>query len=123
MKPPCEIVMHKFIPALRAEMAIELYKEHGMNQIEIGRRIGTKQPSVSQYLSGLRGADHDQLTTMFTSFNKHKRKIIDEMLNNEEKIMTICDCCAFCKEIRLEGGFSEYYYKNTGKRWPCPDVE
>ena len=68
MKPPCEVVIHRFVPALRAEIAMDLHKA-GMSQVEIGRRLGTKQPSVSQYLSGLRGADHEFLSNKFKSYD------------------------------------------------------
>ena len=123
MKPPCELVMHRFIPALRAEIAITLYNKHGINQVEIGRRIGTKQPSVSQYLKGQRGGGREQLFSKFSSFEKHKEIIIKSLLEDENRVMTICDCCNFCKEVRLEEGFSKYYHEMTGSRWPCPDAQ
>ena len=123
MKPPCELVMHRFVPALRAEIAITLYNEKGMNQVEIGRRIGTKQPSVSQYLKGQRGGERVSLFSKFSSFAKHKEIIIESFLDDENRVMTVCDCCNFCKEVREEEGFSKYYFEKTGSRWPCPDVQ
>jgi hypothetical protein len=51
MMTPCETILKKFLPALKAGIAQELYEEHGMKQVDIAKRLGVTQAAVSKYIS------------------------------------------------------------------------
>jgi predicted fused transcriptional regulator/phosphomethylpyrimidine kinase/predicted transcriptional regulator len=51
MHPPCEMMMDKFLPAMRVLVARKLSKE-GFSQGKIASMLGVTQASVSLYLSG-----------------------------------------------------------------------
>lgn len=55
MKPPCEVVVKRVLPAIRAMLVEDLAQRHELNQTEIAERLGITQPAVSQYLSSSRG--------------------------------------------------------------------
>ena len=57
MKTPCELVVSKILPSLRASVVKELSGKHGMKQSEIAKKLGITQASVSQYLSATRAGD------------------------------------------------------------------
>lgn len=48
---PSEIVVERFLPAVRAMLAVEL-RDRGMTQQAVAERIGVTQASVSNYTSG-----------------------------------------------------------------------
>ncbi|PSN83674.1 hypothetical protein B9P99_04630 [Candidatus Marsarchaeota G1 archaeon OSP_B] len=50
MRPPCEVMVKKFLPAVRALVAHAL-KEEGLEQEKIARMVGVTQAMVSYYLA------------------------------------------------------------------------
>ena len=55
MKPPCEIIVTRILPQVRALVAIELKEKYGMSGREIAHLVGTTEAAVSQYIHGTRG--------------------------------------------------------------------
>jgi len=59
---PCEEIVQKYLPAMRASIAKKLYKK-GLTQERIARELGLTQAAVSKYVSN--------------SYNKEIRKVED----------------------------------------------
>ena len=55
MSTPCEEIARKVLPALRALIARELVRRHGLAQSKVASLLGVTQASVSHYLSFKRG--------------------------------------------------------------------
>ena len=55
MKTPCEMIVAKVLPNLRALVAIELKKSYNMMGKDIAKLTGITEAAVSQYLHGVRG--------------------------------------------------------------------
>ncbi|RLI09618.1 transcriptional regulator [Candidatus Bathyarchaeota archaeon] len=55
MTLPCEIIVRRVLPALRALIARELVEKHGLAQSKVASLLGVTQASVSHYLSAKRG--------------------------------------------------------------------
>ena len=55
MKPFCEIIVAKILPAMRAIITKELMQTYGLNQTEAAKKLGITQPAISQYNRELRG--------------------------------------------------------------------
>jgi len=49
MKPFCEIIVAKILPAMRAIITKELMQTYGFNQTEVAQKLGITQPAISQY--------------------------------------------------------------------------
>ncbi|HDN51138.1 MAG: transcriptional regulator [Thermoplasmata archaeon] len=92
MKFPCEELASTIIPAIRAEIAIKLSRNHGMKQVEISRILGITQSAVSHYITSFRGKQREIIMSNPTIEEK-----IDEMATmmvngefNEDHICTLC---------------------------------
>lgn len=53
---PCEEIVQKYLPAMRASIAKKLYKK-GLTQEQIARELGLTQAAVSKYLSNKYGKE------------------------------------------------------------------
>ncbi|MCX9010509.1 MAG: winged helix-turn-helix transcriptional regulator [Candidatus Methanoperedens sp.] len=56
MRPPCEIVVQRILPAIRAELA-RIMLDGGLPQQQVANRLGLSKAAVSQYVSAKRGKD------------------------------------------------------------------
>jgi len=61
MLQPQEVVVGKFLPAVRARVAQILLEDHHLRQVEIARLLGLTQAAVSHYHTRSRGLDKDVL--------------------------------------------------------------
>lgn len=59
MRTPCELIVIRFFPTLRARVAYGLRHDHGVRPSDIAVMIGTSNAAVSQYTSGVRGGDEE----------------------------------------------------------------
>jgi len=55
MRPPCEVVVRRVLPVLRALVAKELMDTYGLTQSETAGLLGVTQPAISTYISALEG--------------------------------------------------------------------
>lgn len=62
MKPPCEILVSKILPQVRALVTIELADTYDMRGRDIARLVGTTEAAVSHYINHVRGVQEDFLT-------------------------------------------------------------
>ena len=53
----CEEFVRDHLPSVKACIVNLLYREYGMNQMDIANALKVTQPAVSQYISGVRGCD------------------------------------------------------------------
>jgi hypothetical protein len=49
---PCEKVVRKYLPAIRAGLIRTLYKDYNLGQVEIASKLGITQAAVSKYIIG-----------------------------------------------------------------------
>jgi predicted transcriptional regulator len=96
MKFPCEALANKVLPAIRAEIAIKLFNDYGMKQIEISRILGVTQGAVSHYLTSFRGKERHTFHTILE---------IDEALNDITNMLVNGkvdenNFCTICHKLR-----------------------
>ena len=96
MKFPCEALANKVLPAIRAEIAIKLFNDYGMKQIEISRILGVTQGAVSHYLTSFRGKERHTLNTILEI--EEELNDITTMLVNGKVDET--NFCAICHKLR-----------------------
>lgn len=104
MRPPCEIVVNKLLPAIRALLVKKLIERHEFSQKEVADRLGVTQAAVSQYLSSTRG--NSKLDEILE--NEKIRSKIEELSDkiskgNKKKKEIIKEFCKICKSITNTG--------------------
>ena len=108
MKTPCELVVGKILPSLRASVVKELSHNHGMKQSEIARRLGITQASVSQYLSSARAGD-SRFVERFPKILTYAKDISSKIIAGEDKSEWDGLLCIACKDIRDDDEFCKMH--------------
>ncbi len=103
MKPPCELIVNKIIPAIRAASVRVLINEYGMKQTEVSKTLGITQSAVSQYITHARGG-HEDISTLFPEIEEFARKIAAKVVTGELSGQDI-DLCEPCRQIREKEEF------------------
>jgi hypothetical protein len=107
MKPPCEIIVGKILPTIRAAIVKVLVKE-GMQQKEIAAMLGITQASVSQYINAARGGDKKMLE-MFPEIERYAVEMTESIKRGESETEPGIYLCKICKKIRSDKRFREYH--------------
>jgi predicted transcriptional regulator len=85
----CDIMVRKYLPAMRAEMVLRLVRNEGISQSDAARKLGITRAAVSQYLSGKRGdakvVISHELETLFDRWALS--------LAGSDMRITLCDIC------------------------------
>ena len=96
---PCEVAVKSAIPALRAVLARELVKNHGLTQQETAKILNVTQAAISYYLRKVRG-DVLEVEKVYEVSIKSK-KIADSLIHrNLSKIELSKSICELCITIR-----------------------
>ncbi len=80
MQMLCENIAKFSVPAIRAAVSESLYKEYGMSQEAIAKKLGIAQPAVYKYVHKRYSAKVLRMCAFVKSKNLHK-KIILKILN------------------------------------------
>jgi predicted transcriptional regulator len=108
MRPPCEIVVNKILPHIRADIVKILTQEYRMKQIEVSKRLGITQASVSQYLSSSRGGDRE-FHKLFPEMEEHAKAIAKRIASGDPKDAQVALICGMCSKMREEEKFCDYH--------------
>lgn len=104
MKTPCELVVGKILPALRASVVKELSGKYKMKQSDIAKKIGITQASVSQYLSSAR-AGGTNVTDRFPKIKSYAQDIAKRIDEGQDRSEWHGVLCRACKDIRQDEEF------------------
>jgi hypothetical protein len=100
MRPPCEVVVRRVLPILRALVARELMERHGWTQRRIADALGVTQPAVSTYLSLLeRGEVELDLGELRGRAERIAEGLATSSLTVSDAVMEVCSLC-----INLKSG-------------------
>jgi predicted transcriptional regulator len=108
MKTPCELVVGKIMPAMRASVVKELSNKYNMKQADIARKLGITQASVSQYLSSARGAG-TKMTENFPEIKTYASEISKKIAAGEDRFEWSSVLCRACKDIREKDAFCKMH--------------
>lgn len=104
MKTPCELVVGKMMPSLRASVVKELSGKYHMKQAQIARKLGITQASVSQYLSSARAGD-TKMVEDFPKIRGYASEIAKRIADGEERQGWSEVLCEACRDIREDDRF------------------
>jgi len=98
MRMPCEVVVWKILPAIKARLAKDL-KAKGMSQKKIAQVLDLTEAAVSQYLSGKRAKGLE-----FDPVLNHDIDTVAEAISREKnKEVLTFGLCHLCKEAIQRG--------------------
>jgi len=119
MKPFCEIIVAKILPAMRAIITKELMQTYGFNQTEVALKLGITQPAISQYNRELRGYRVKLLQSNSKIMNEIK-KLTAEIASGNTKSKKIPEkFCEICEKIRREKIICKLHEINYPPISPC----
>ncbi len=104
MKTPCELVVGKILPSLRASVVKELSGKYKMKQSDIAKKLGITQASVSQYLSSAR-AGGTKTTDRFPKIKTYAKEIAGRIAEGQDRSEWYGVLCSACKDIRRDEEF------------------
>lgn len=102
MKPFCEIIVAKILPAMRAIITKELVQTYNFNQTEVAKKLGITQPAISQYRRELRGYRVKLLLSNKEIMDSIKKLTADIALGNIKSRQIPEKFCEICEKIRKE---------------------
>lgn len=108
MKTPCELVVGKILPSLRAAVVKELSGKYHMKQSDIAKKMGITQASVSQYLSSAR-AGSAKVTESFPKIKVYADDIAKRITDGQDKFQVYSVLCTACKDIRSDEQFCKMH--------------
>ena len=107
MKPPCEMIVKKVLPSIRAAIVKAMREEYNMKQTAIAEILGISQSAVSQYYSSTRATDH-RFSVAFPEIMEYASNVSDKMVSGVMKSDDI-SLCEPCQIIRKNKKFAEYH--------------
>jgi predicted fused transcriptional regulator/phosphomethylpyrimidine kinase/predicted transcriptional regulator len=103
MRPPCEIVVKRLLPLLRALVAQELMTVYGWTQSQTARKLGVTQPAVSSYLSLLESEETSRFD--MEDLKALAKRIAEGLATGEMSLSdTVMEVCSLCIKLK-SGGF------------------
>ncbi|MFQ6125379.1 MAG: transcriptional regulator [Candidatus Heimdallarchaeota archaeon] len=108
MKTPCEIIVTKILPSIRAVLVKTLVNDHKMKQVEVAKLLGITQASVSYYMTSARGADK-QILSIFPKVEQYGRDMAAALTREKTSGDQIRDLCRACRDLREQKTFCDYH--------------
>lgn len=113
MKTPCEIIVVKILPQIRAMVALNLKEKYHLKGKDIARLVGTTEAAVSQYLHGTRGVS-PSFSRDFPEILPLAEEAAKELYEKRESDIELTEKLGdICYRLRENEKFIEMY--TTGK--------
>lgn len=114
MKPPCEIVVKKVLPAIRALLVKDLIDRYNLSQKQAAQGLGVTQAAVSQYLSSIRGDEKLERELEKLEIFGEIQGLSDRIAaEGSGKSQIISDICDICDSMRKEGTLCKIHFDDT----------
>lgn len=99
---PCEAAVKAAIPALRAMIARDLIKEHGLTQQKTAELLNVTQAAISYYTKKVRGdvLNVERIRHVRARSKKIATSLVNRELSPSELAIKVCELCSI---VRLSG--------------------
>jgi len=111
MKQPCELIVAKFLPAMRGVLVRTLLNDYGLKQMQVAKALGLTQAAVSHYYNSARGTDPEVLAR-FPEIAEHARQIAQEVARGSDEAAQSAMICEACHEIRGTENFCKFHHES-----------
>jgi predicted transcriptional regulator len=110
MKPPCELIVTRVLPTIRAAIVKTLIEDYKMKQLEISNLLGISQSAVSQYYTSARGVDKNLIKT-FPEIEKYAKEVAKKVVKGKivSSQIILCEpCMNIRKKEKFDNVFEEF---------------
>jgi len=102
LKPRCEVMVSRYLPAIRVLLSRELSRKHGLTEQRIAELLGTTKAAVSQYLSSKRGVTRVRELLRVKAVREEISKIAEELVKSPSRDTRADIICRLCLVLRKE---------------------
>jgi predicted transcriptional regulator len=99
---PCEIAVKKYVPSIRASIAIVMVKYYGLSIYRAAKLLNLTPAAVSNYLLKRRGSDYVDFILndreLYEAVRELAGKIVEGDIGNEEVSAKLCEICRKLRE-------------------------
>ena len=114
MQFPCELVVWKILPAIKAQIARNL-KDKNMKQKDIAKVLDSTEAAISQYLSGKRASEFKIPERM----NEMMEIVSQAVAEGKNQKVLQYGICQVCRDIRTKGMACNVCKKESGDSNDC----
>ncbi len=106
---PCEVAVRKYVPSIRAAIAIVLVRDYGLSIYRAAKILGLTPAAISNYILGRRGSSYTDIILrdeeLYELLNSIARKFVSGDYDERELPRQICTACV---KLREKVGDSSY---------------
>lgn len=96
-KPPCMIVVHYVLPALRVLIMKDLMEKHNLRKIDAAAKMKLSPAAITQYAKGERGAilvkEITKSCEAMRIVSEISRALVDGNMPEEAIMNRLCEAC------------------------------
>jgi predicted fused transcriptional regulator/phosphomethylpyrimidine kinase/predicted transcriptional regulator len=116
VRPPCEIMVVKLLPALRALISHYLIQDYGFTQNKVAQALGVTQASISRGLSQLNRFEKYYTPSVHRTAKTFARQLSQDRLGLEEGIAALC---TFCTTQKIGGILCQLHREDNPNLAEC----
>ncbi|MEE9237881.1 MAG: hypothetical protein V3U52_08870 [Thermoplasmata archaeon] len=111
----CEYAVPKFLPALRADIVLNLAQRHGLSQRQIAAKLGLSQAAVSHYTTCRRGSS--SVMRIYPDLSRCAEKLAGRISRGLSGARLTAALCGVCTSFRQGQGIGPCFciYEGVSK--------
>jgi hypothetical protein len=99
---PCEIAVRKYIPSVRASIAIVLVRDFGMSVYRAAKLLGLSPAAISNYMLGRRGSEFVEAILgddeLYAKVQEIAKAFLRGDMDRREAAKSLCKICVRLRE-------------------------
>ncbi len=116
MRPPCETMVNKLLPALRALISYHLIQDYGFTQEQAAKLLGVTQASVSRSLSQRERFEPFYSANVRQTAQNFTKQLSQNPMSLEEGITALC---TFCTSQKIGGTLCQLHREENPELRDC----
>ncbi|ABM80773.1 transcriptional regulator [Hyperthermus butylicus] len=98
---PCEVAVKKYVPSIRASIAIVLVRDYGLSIYKAAKLLRLTPAAISNYLLRRRGSDYIDTILNDEQLYQHIFKLAERVVSGNIDNREISnEMCNLCRELR-----------------------
>ena len=120
MRPPCELVVKRVLPAFRSLVAKMLVEKYHFSQVAAAEKLGTTQAAISHYLYSKRGDKRIKQLAAMPSVQAIADEVALGIANGRfSSFDAMVKFCELCKDLRTKNLVCDWHKDFITVPEPC----